>query len=42
VIVGGLPPEPDLDRVRGLAQRLGLTERVHFRGFLPPPAVAEE
>jgi glycosyltransferase involved in cell wall biosynthesis len=42
VIVGGLPPEPDLDRVRETAWRLGLTERVHFRGFLPPPEVAEE
>jgi len=42
VIVGGLPPEPDLDRVREVARRLGLTERVHFRGFLPPPEVAEE
>ena len=42
VIVGGLPPEPDLDRVRDLARRLDLTERVRFRGFLPPPKAAEE
>ena len=42
VIVGGLPPEPDLDRVRDLAQRLDLSERIRFRGFLPPPEVAEE
>ena len=42
VIIGGLPPEPDLDRVRALAERLGLSGRVRFRGFLPPPQVAEE
>ncbi len=37
VIVGGLPPEPDLERVKRLAAELGLEERVHFRGFVPPP-----
>ena len=42
VIIGGLPPEPDLDRVRALAERLGLSERVLFRGFVPPPQVAEQ
>ncbi len=42
VVIGGLPPESDLDRVRRLAERLGLTDRVRFRGFLPPPEVAKE
>ena len=42
VVIGGLPPEPDLDRVRRLAERLGLSDRVQFRGFLPPPDVAKE
>lgn len=42
VIVGGLPSESDLDRVRELVRRLELTERVHFRGYLPPSDVAKE
>ena len=42
VIVGGLPPEPDLDRVKRLAASLSLEERVRFRGFVPPPALAAE
>ena len=41
-VIGGLPPEPDLERVRRLSERLGLTDRVRFRGFLPPPEVAQE
>jgi glycosyltransferase involved in cell wall biosynthesis len=36
VIVGGLPPEPDLDRTRSLARELGISERVEFLGYLPP------
>ena len=42
VVIGGLPTEPDLERVRDLARRLGLSARVRFRGFLPPPQVAAE
>ena len=37
IVVGGLPPEPDLERVKRLAAELGLEERVHFRGFVLPP-----
>ena len=37
VIVGGLPPEPDLAHHQGLAQKLGVADRVCFRGYLPPP-----
>lgn len=42
VIVGGLPPEPDLDRARELARALGVAERVSFRGYLPPTALTDE
>ena len=42
VIVGGLPPEPDLDRLRRLASDLDLAERVSFRGYLPPSDLASE
>src|SRR3989304_2238961 len=35
-------PEPARERRRDLARRLGLSARVHFRGFLPPPQVAAE
>ncbi len=42
VIVGGLPPEPDLDRTRRSAEHLGIAARVHFRGYLSPPRLAEE
>jgi glycosyltransferase involved in cell wall biosynthesis len=42
VIVGGLPPEPDLDRLKALASRLSLGDRVFFRGFVPPPALEGE
>ena len=42
VIVGGLPHEPDLERVKRLAAELGLDERVHFRGFVPPPKLDAE
>lgn len=42
VIVGGLPPEPDLDRLKRLAASLSLEERVRFRGFVPPPELPEE
>ena len=42
VVVGGLPPEPDLDRLRRLADELSLSDRVHFRGFVPPRDLAVE
>lgn len=42
VIVGGLPPEPDLERVKRLSTSLGLGERVVFRGFLPPRELPAE
>ena len=42
VVVGGLPPEPDLDRARELASELALEERVLFRGFVPPPELEAE
>lgn len=42
VVVGGLPPEPDLDRVKRLVALLSLEDRVHFRGFVPPPKLAAE
>ncbi len=42
VVVGGLPPEPDLERVRALASDLSLGERVQFTGFLPPPELEAE
>jgi glycosyltransferase involved in cell wall biosynthesis len=42
VIVGGLPPEPDLDRLKNLASSLSLSDRVRFRGFVPPPELPEE
>jgi glycosyltransferase involved in cell wall biosynthesis len=42
VIVGGLPPEPDLARTQELARQLGVAERVRFRGYLPPTRLAEE
>ena len=42
VVVGGLPPEPDLERVRALASELSLGERVQFTGFLPPPELEAE
>ena len=41
-VVGGLAPEPDLERVKRLAAELGLEERVHFRGFVPPPELDAE
>jgi glycosyltransferase involved in cell wall biosynthesis len=41
-IVGGLPPEPDLDRLRRLAASLSVQDRVSFRGYLPPPALDAE
>ena len=42
VVVGGLPPEPDIERVRALASELSLDDRVRFTGFLPPPELEAE
>jgi glycosyltransferase involved in cell wall biosynthesis len=40
-IVGGHDREPDLGRLRQLADRLGLGSRVTFAGLVPPPRVPE-
>jgi len=42
IIVGGLPPEPDLARLKRLAASLSLEDRVRFRGFVPPPELPAE
>ena len=42
VIVGGLPPEPDLDRTRNQARHFGVSDRVEFRGYVPPARLIEE
>ncbi len=42
VVVGGLPPEPDLDRVKRLAEEVAVSDRVRFRGFVPPSELAAE
>ena len=39
LIVGGHAKEPDLARVRALADRLGLAPRVKFTGLVDPPEV---
>ncbi len=39
-IVGGLAGEPDLDRMRAHARRLGIEDRVTFAGTVAPPRVA--
>jgi glycosyltransferase involved in cell wall biosynthesis len=36
VVVGGLPPETDLDRLKRLVSDLAFEDRVRFRGFIPP------
>jgi glycosyltransferase involved in cell wall biosynthesis len=42
VVVGGLPPETDLDRLKRLVSELGLEDRVRFRGFIPPADLDSE
>jgi glycosyltransferase involved in cell wall biosynthesis len=42
VVIGGLPPEPDLDRLKRLASKLGLEDRLRFRGFVPPSELPAE
>ena len=39
LIVGGHSAEPDLSRVKALANELGITDRVTFTGLIPPSAV---
>jgi glycosyltransferase involved in cell wall biosynthesis len=36
LIIGGHPGEPDLARLRGLAERLQCAHRITFTGLLPP------
>ncbi len=40
LIIGGHEKEPDLERVRALAARLGVSGRIEFTGQVPPAAVA--
>jgi len=42
LVVGGHEKESDLGRLRGLAARLGIQDRVTFTGQLPPVAVPEQ
>jgi glycosyltransferase involved in cell wall biosynthesis len=41
LIVGGHEAEPDLDRVRALAERLGIAARVTFTGLVAPARVPD-
>jgi glycosyltransferase involved in cell wall biosynthesis len=41
LIVGGHAQEPDLARIRALAEQVFAASRVTFTGMVPPPAVAE-
>lgn len=41
LIVGGHEEEPDLGRLRALATRVGVAERVTFTGLVPPRDVAD-
>lgn len=38
-IIGGMPGEPDLERLRAAARTAGLSGRVEFTGFVPPSDV---
>ena len=40
LIIGGHEKEPDLERVRALAARLGVSDRIEFTGQIAPAAVA--
>ena len=42
VVAGGLRGESDLDRVHALVTDLGLRDRVHLRGFVPPAELEHE
>jgi glycosyltransferase involved in cell wall biosynthesis len=39
LIIGGHAAEPDLARVRGLSERLGIADRVTFTGMVEPASV---
>lgn len=39
-IVGGMPGEPDQARLRAKAEALGVSARVEFVGYVPPPEVS--
>ena len=41
LIVGGHPREPDLERMRDLARRLGAQDRITFTGMVAPSAVSD-
>lgn len=41
LVVGGHPREPDLDRLKATAVRLGIADRVTFTGLVDPPQVAD-
>ena len=41
LIVGGHEEEPDIGRLRALAARVGVADRVTFTGLVPPPRVPE-
>jgi glycosyltransferase involved in cell wall biosynthesis len=41
LIVGGHAEEPDLGRLKALADRLGVSNRVEFAGIVEPPRVPE-
>ena len=40
LVIGGHEREPDLTRVRSLATRLGIADRMQFTGLVPPSQVA--
>jgi glycosyltransferase involved in cell wall biosynthesis len=42
VVVGGLAPEPDLDRLKKLASDRSVSNRVRFQGFVPPTELPAE
>lgn len=42
VVVGGLPGESDLARIRALVERHGLTDRTEMKATIPQAAVADE
>lgn len=42
VVVGGLEGEADLARIQELVRRLGVSDRVEFKGTVPPTEVARE
>ena len=41
LIIGGYEEEPDIARLKGLAARLKIADRVTFTGLVPPPQVPD-